>query len=255
MFISSVKAQEASGSKGPLGLFGKSYALAITVIIDDAHSLADEMRVINEHYINWLKRRGKSCQDLILGFTAPPNSENAILDQCRRLLMQSVGDEKTLAAMNVEVVIVNAENEESREFKLKWDPNAKPGIETPKQTSTEPSAVPGEEVWVFKKDDPRLAQAIAEAQRRIPEFKALLECCQSGITVCVPFANGDVGEVYEGSLVERKGDELEVEFTPKYAPGPIRKTFHFKEILDWTVYHENGETTGGFTASILGRPT
>lgn len=254
MFISSVKAHEASGSKGPLGLFGKSYALAITVIIDDSHPLADEMRVINEHYINWHKRRGKSCEDLVLGFTAPPNSETAILEQCRRLLMQSVGDDKTLAAMNVDVVIVNAENEESREFKLKWDPNAKPDIKAPNQTPPEPPAAPGEEVLLFKKDDPQLTQAIAEAQRRIPELKALLESPQAGVTVHIPVADGNVGDVYEASLVGRKGDELEVEFTPKYAPGPIRKTFHFKEILDWTVYHENGETTGGFTARVLARP-
>jgi len=71
MFTSSVKAQEASGPKGPLGLFGKSYGLVITVVIDDSHPLEKEMRIINEHYIKWLNRRGKNCEDLILGFTAP----------------------------------------------------------------------------------------------------------------------------------------------------------------------------------------
>ncbi len=47
MFTSSVYAREASGPKGPFGLFGKTYTLAITVIIDDAHPLDQEMRIIN----------------------------------------------------------------------------------------------------------------------------------------------------------------------------------------------------------------
>ncbi len=130
-FVSSAKAQEASGSKGPFGLFGKCYALAITVVIDESHPLEKEIRIINEHYIHWLNRRGKNCKDLVLGFTAPPNSEAAILAQCRRLLMQAVGDEKTLAAMNVDVVVVNAESRESKEFKLQWDPNPSADVEGP----------------------------------------------------------------------------------------------------------------------------
>jgi hypothetical protein len=128
MFTSSANAREASRPKGPLGLFGKTYALAITVIIDDLHPLEKEIRVINEHYINWLQRRGKGCADFILAFTAPPNSADAILAQCRRLLMQDVGDEKVLAAMEVTVVVVDAETENHKEYKLKWDPNAPSGV-------------------------------------------------------------------------------------------------------------------------------
>jgi hypothetical protein len=125
MFTTSVKAQEASGPKGPFGLFGKSYALVISVTIDGLHPLEKEIRIINEHYVNWLKRRGKNCRDIVLGFTAPPHSEEAILDQCRRLLMQDIGDEMMLAAMNVQVVVVNADSGESKEYQLKWDAHAR----------------------------------------------------------------------------------------------------------------------------------
>jgi hypothetical protein len=259
MFTSSVKAQEASGAKGPFGLFGKSYALAITVIIDDSHPLEKEMRIINEHYIEWLKRRGKNCVDFVLGFTAPPNSEEAILTQCRRLLMQDAGDEKTLAAMNFNVVVVNSETEESKEYVLKWEPNARPDAEVPRsEVSNAPVALgitdpsfSDKEVLLFSEDDKEFALAIEEAQSRIAEFKALLNSPQAGVTVRIPWVCDDIRDIYEAALVGRKGDELEVEFTPDYAPGPVRKTYGFDEILDWTVHHKDGTVTGGFTERAL----
>lgn len=259
MFISSVKAQEASGTKGPLGLFGKTYALAITVIIDDLHPLEKEMRIINEHYINWLKRRGKDCDELILAFTAPSNSADAILTQCRRLLMQDVGDEKTLAAMEITVLVVDAESEEHKEYKLKWEPKAPPTAAVPEtDRPAEPvilgirdPSLPGKEVLLFSDEDAALAAAVEEARRRIPEFRALLGNPQAGVTVRIPWVCGDIHDVYEASLVGRNGDELEVEFTPDYAPGPIRKTVRMGEILDWTVHHTNGQKSGGFTTRAM----
>jgi hypothetical protein len=131
MFTSSVNAKEASGPKGPFGLFGKTYALAITVIIDDSHPLDNEMRIINEHYVNWLRRRGKDCHELILAFTTSPKLTDAILTQCQRLLLQAVGDEKTLAAMDVTVLVVDIETDEHKEYKLKWEPSAALGGESP----------------------------------------------------------------------------------------------------------------------------
>jgi hypothetical protein len=259
MFASSVKAQEASGPKGPLGLFGKTYALAITVIIDDSHPLDKEMRIINEHYINWLKRRGKNCEDLILAFTAPPDSTDAILAQCRRMLMQDVGDEKTLAAMDIAVLVVDPVTEEHKEYKLKWEPTPPPPTSAPEPGRPAEStflgirdpSLPGKEVLLFTDNDAGLARAIEEAQRRIPEFKALLDVPQAGVTVHVPWECGDIHDVCEATLVGRKGDELEVEFTPDYAPGPVRKTFRIDQILDWTVYHQNGQKTGGFTSGAM----
>src|SRR5436190_16576176 len=172
MFTSSVKAQEASTPKGPLGLFGKTHALAITVVIDDLHPLEKEMRIINEHYINWLKRRGKDCDELILAFTAPPKSADAILAQCRRLLTQDVGDEKTLAAIDITVLVVDAESEEHREFKLKWEPQGPPTAAVPeKDRPGEPiilgfrdPSLPGKEALLFSDENAELAAAVEEAQ-------------------------------------------------------------------------------------------
>ena len=258
MFVSSVNAREASGPKGPFGLFGKSYALAITVVIDDEHPLDREMRIINEHYLNWLKRRGRNCHELILGFTAPPNSAEAILARCRRLLMQDAGDEKTLAAMEVDVVIVDAESRADTHYKLKWDGSERSSVVDPKTASPAETTIPGvrhpdsagQEVLLFQAGDP-LADAIEEARRRIPEFKVLLDSRQAGVTVRVPWVCGDIHGIYEANLVGRNGDELEVEFTPDYAPGPVRKTCRMEDILDWTVHHEDGRTTGGFTERAM----
>jgi hypothetical protein len=237
-------------------LFGKCYALAITVVIDGSHPLEKEMRIINEHYINWLNRRGKHCEDLVLGFTAPPNFDAAILAQCRRLLMQDVGNERTLAAMNVDVVVVNAESEESKEYKLKWDPNALAEVDVPghklaQAPAPHNSSSPDEDAMIFQGKNEELERATAEAKRRIPELKKLLNSPQAGVTVHIPCVDGDIRNVYEADLVGRKGDELEVEFTPDYAPGPVRKKIQIEEILDWTVHHENGATTGGFTARAM----
>ncbi len=96
-----------------------------------------------------------------------------------------------------------------------------------------------------------MAAGIEEARRRIPEFKALLESPQAGVTVRVPWICGDIHEIYEAALVGLRGDELEVEFTPDYTPGPVRKTYRFQDLLDWTVYHHNGQTTGGFTTRAV----
>lgn len=226
----------------------------ITVIIDDSHPLEKEMRIINERYVNWLKRHGKHCEDLVLGFTAPANSEEAILTQCRRLLMQDVGDDKTLAAMNVDVVVVDASTGESKQFKLKWDPNARLGdelLKDPVALGLRNPSLPGKEVLLFEENDEELASAIAEARRRIPELKKMLDSPQAGVIVRVPWIDGEIRNVYEAALVGRKGDELKVEFTPDYAPGPMRITFHFDDLLDWTVHHENGTSTGGFTEQTL----
>ncbi len=254
MLKSSVKAQEITWNKGPLGLFGKRYGLAIQVVIDDLHPLEKEMRIINEHYINWHRRRGKDCHDLILAFTAPASSKDLIVSSCRRLLMQDVGDEKTLAAMDVDLVVVDSETEETTEYKLKWSPSDTPPP-TPSVTE-EPLNVlgidgpdAGQATLLFEEKDAAIAAGIEEARRRIPEFKALLDCPQAGVTVRVPYSCGDLRDIYEAGLVGRNGDEIEVEFTPDYAPGPVRKKYRFEDILDWTVHHQDGTITGGFTNS------
>jgi len=126
------------------------------------------------------------------------------------------------------------------------------------QASTNPAsdgsrkpAQPGGEVLHVNLDEPAMAAAIAEARRRIPEFKALLESPQAGVTVRVPWVCGDLREVYEANLVGLAGDELEVEFTPAYAPGPVRTKCKMEKILDWTVYHDDGRQTGAFTTRAV----
>jgi hypothetical protein len=253
MFTSSVNAREVTWPKGPFGLLGNRYGLAITVLIDEWHPLEKEIRVVNEHYINWLKRHGKNCCDLILVFESPASSTEAILAQCRRLLKQDVGDDKTLAAMDIEVGIVDSETKTETQYKLKWDPNASASAaEPPADVLRETNILavsglaPGQETLLFIEGDP-VPVGIEEARRRIPEFKVFLDSPQAGVTVLVPWVCGDIREFIEAVLVGRAGDELEVEFTPRYATGPVRKKYRFEDILDWTVHHQNGQKSGGFT--------
>jgi hypothetical protein len=176
------------------------------------------------------------------------------------LLSQDAGDEKTLAAMEVDIVIVDTETRASANYKLKWEGGQRSNgidVETDLRLETTIPAIrhqnsPGQDVLLFPEGDP-LAAAIEEARRRIPEFKTLLESRQAGVTVRVPWECGDVRGIYEASLVGRNGDDVEVEFTPDYAPGPVRKTYRMSDILDWTVYHEDGRVTGGFTAQATTR--
>ncbi len=252
MFTSSVKAQEVTWNKGPLGLLGKRYGLAIQVIIDDEHPLEQEMRIINEHYINWHKRRGRGCHDLILAFTAPARLKDQIQSQCQRLLRQNVGEERTLAAMDIDLAIVDSETEEVSEYKLKWSPHEEPppspkSAEKPLEVLGINGPNPGQATLLFGEEDASIAAGIEEARRRLPEFKALLDSPQAGVTVRVPWVCADLHDIYEAGVVGRNGDEIEVEFTPDYAPGPVRKSYRFDEILDWTVHHEDGTTSGGFT--------
>jgi hypothetical protein len=128
---------------------------------------------------------------------------------------------------------------------------ASPASTNPASAGNPKPAQSGGEILHVSLDEPAMAAAIAEARRRIPEFKALLDSPQAGVTVHVPWVCGDLREVYEANLVGLKGDDLEVEFTPAYAPGPVRTKCKMAEILDWTVYHQNGQQTGGFTTRIM----
>ncbi len=127
-------------------------------------------------------------------------------------------------------------------------------LEGPTFLSIRDPSLPGKEVFLFSDEDAGLAAAVEEARRRIPELKVFLDSPQAGVTVHVPWVCGEIHEVYEASLVGRNGDELEVEFTPDYAGGPVRKNYRMDEILDWTVYHQNGQKSGGFTTRALQNP-
>jgi hypothetical protein len=57
--------------------------------------------------------------------------------------------------------------------------------------------------------------------------------------------------MHEANLVGRKGDELEIEVNLENSSPPIRTTCDFSEIIDWTVYHQNGRCSGGFTKRVM----
>ena len=213
------------------------------------------MRHVNQHFMAWLDRRGNKCADLVLEFIVPISSRAEIENWVSRLLLQDCRFNNIISRLEVECTIqdpitgealvldasqrnaaaIHATTTQPSAPKLESAPN---GLATPQNFDLSSS----------------LATAIAEARRRIPEFKTLLNLPQAGVTVRVPWVRGDIQDVYEASLVGRDGDQLTVEFTPDYAPGPVRQNYRFEDILDWTVYHENGQQTGGFTACVMEQP-
>lgn len=95
-------------------------------------------------------------------------------------------------------------------------------------------------------DDKDMVAAVAEARRRIPEFKLLLKSPQDGVIVRVAVWSSGTGTMHKATLTGIKGDQLEVVLPPE-APPPHRKTIPIWEIHDWTVLHAGGKRSGGFT--------
>ena len=120
----SVKAQEASSPEG--------FALALTVTIDQDHTVDREMRIVNEYLINWLRSRGSACQDLFLGFEADPAQHEEIIENCRRLLGQDLHMDDVLSKLQTTVGLIDQQTGETRELEMRWGlPQPQPKIPPP----------------------------------------------------------------------------------------------------------------------------
>ena len=101
------------------GFFGKSYALGMNVTIDAQHSPEQEIRHVNECFINWLRNRGKKCKTLILAFVAPAESHAQIRDLAGQLMSQPLGMGDIINRLDITLVIINSATGESTEHDLK----------------------------------------------------------------------------------------------------------------------------------------
>lgn len=119
-FISSVQAGESYRGKGFLGLFGKEVALVIQVSIDDAHPLEKEAKIINEQFINWLKRNGDNCVNLIMVFQAHHDMADQIIDTCQTIVNQDLGFDEVIRKLYSSVGVIDPITGEVRDFKSKW---------------------------------------------------------------------------------------------------------------------------------------
>ena len=254
-----IQAFEGERKKGPWGLFGTVSALIVRITPDSTHPLDMEMRHVNQHFMDWLARRGDKCADLVLEFIAAVSSRPEIEMWVSRLLLQDCQFNYVIRRLEVECTIQDPATGETLTLGASvWNPCAaalmpSQGTDPTPGTPATANLPTADRPACDCDDSPDLTAAIAEARRRMPEFKTLLNSAQAGVTVRIPWVCGDIRDIYEASLVGRDGDQLTVEFTPDYAPGPVRKNYRFEEILDWTVYHENGRHTGGFTARAIER--
>jgi hypothetical protein len=119
MYQSTLKAHE--GCKRT-GIFSKSYGLAINVTIDDQHPIEEEIRHVNECFVNWLRNHGKQCGDLVLAFVAPAAIHDQIRDLVGKLLDQPLEMDAVISRLNICLGLFNSATGAMTEHKIKWNP-------------------------------------------------------------------------------------------------------------------------------------
>jgi hypothetical protein len=123
MYQTTLQAHE--GSKLVGRLFTKSYALAINVAIDAEHPLEEEIRHINECFLDWLRNRGKQCGELAFIFEAPAGLHEQIRDHIGKLLNQPLDMDEVISRLDITLVLINPETGEDTELGIKWEPPAR----------------------------------------------------------------------------------------------------------------------------------
>ena len=121
MYQSTLKAHEGSKRSG---IFNKSYGLAINVTIDDEHPIEQEIRHVNECFINWLRNRGNQCGDLVLAFVAPPEIHDQIRDLVGKLLDQPLNMDAVISRLDIRLGLFNSATGAVTEHSIKWRPPA-----------------------------------------------------------------------------------------------------------------------------------
>ena len=101
---------------------GKDCALAINLVIDAQHSLNEEMRHINECFLDWLARRGTECKQLVIAFEAAPEQNQKIVEQCQGLLQQDLGMDKIIENLDTDLFLIDPAAKTEKHFKLAWQP-------------------------------------------------------------------------------------------------------------------------------------
>jgi hypothetical protein len=116
---STVRFREAYNPEGPAG---KTYALLINLVIDEKHPIEEEIRHINQCFLEWLGRRGAASGRLAIFFEAAPALKDTIREHCERLLLQDLGMEAILQNLMVDIFVLDPATQAETHFNVKWLP-------------------------------------------------------------------------------------------------------------------------------------
>jgi hypothetical protein len=112
---SSIKVVE--GRKG--GTLLPSYGVAISVTINDAHPVEQEIRHVNEAMINWLRERRQSAYGIKLFFVARKADQDSVVEWVQRLLTQDVDVRQYLLKLKeMDMFLLDPETREERQFNM-----------------------------------------------------------------------------------------------------------------------------------------
>jgi hypothetical protein len=117
-FQSSVRFREAyrSASAPPT----KDCALAISVVVDAQHPIEEEIRHVNQCFLDWLARRGTECKQLVIAIEAAPDKNEKILELCQLLLHQDLGRESIIEKLETDLFLIDTARKTEKHFKLAW---------------------------------------------------------------------------------------------------------------------------------------
>jgi hypothetical protein len=114
-----VKAAEGSRRAG---LFGKAYGLAIDCTVGTVHPIEEEIRHVNEHFVMWLRQRGKQCTDLDFVFSAPKELHARIREQVGRVLNQPLQMDDIVSRLDIQLTLIETTTGDITELKISWQP-------------------------------------------------------------------------------------------------------------------------------------
>jgi hypothetical protein len=114
---STVRFREAFSPEGPSA---NTYALLINLVIDEKHPIKEEIRHINQCFLEWLGRRGAVGQRLVIAFEAAPALKDTIREHCERLLSQDLGMESIVQNLMADIFIIDPATKAETHFQLKW---------------------------------------------------------------------------------------------------------------------------------------
>jgi len=109
---------QVSEASRKAGLFSKEYALSVLVNIDNEHPINEEIRHVNEAMIDWFKRHGKSCKDLILTFISDPTLHDEITENCEMLVNQDFEFAPLVQSLAVSIVLMDQNGKVVKELNM-----------------------------------------------------------------------------------------------------------------------------------------
>lgn len=109
---------QVSEASRKAGWFSKEYALSVVVTIDNEHPIEQEIRHVNEAMIDWFKRHGKSCKDLLLTFVSDPALHDGITKNCEMLVNQDFEFTPLIQSLAVSIVLMNQNGQIVKELNM-----------------------------------------------------------------------------------------------------------------------------------------